>query len=238
MRAACHVAGARANPTAEIASMTSSENPEAKFLAKITTGTTHEIRNVLAIIKESAGLMEDMVRACEAGKPFRADRFVRSIDRIGAQVDRGADLMSTLNRFGHSLDNPQDLTNIHREASEVALLSGRIARQKGHKVQASEGDRSASITVNRLLFQMALFSGVECCLEQLPKPGTVVMHSDQTGGIPTIDFIGEVGDDASLPSPDEAIGWSRFVEILERLNATLEIEGAPGHFRIGFPSRT
>ena len=34
---------------------------ELEFFGKITAGITHEMKNVLAIIKKSAGLMEDIM---------------------------------------------------------------------------------------------------------------------------------------------------------------------------------
>ena len=215
--------------------MTTSENREAEFLAKITTGTTHEIRNVLAIIKESAGLIEDIVRSYEQSGSLQPDRLIRSVDRIGAQVSRGAELMSALNRFAHSLDHAQDRVDLNHEALQVALLCGRLAKQKGHRVQVLQKDQDVTLTVNRLRLQMALFAGVECCLEQLPEPGTVVMHSGRYGDIPTVDFIGEVGDGVVLPAPTEATGWNRVVEFLDLLGATVETASVPSHFRVGFP---
>jgi len=212
-----------------------SDNREARFLAKITTGTTHEIRNVLAIIKESAGLMEDMVNAFEKGRPLKADSIRRSIARIGTQVERGANLMSTLNRFGHSMDYEQDQIDLHDEASQVALLSARLAGQKGHKVEARQGKGAAEFSVNRLHLQMALFNGVECCVEQLPQPGTVVMHSGLNGGIPTTDFAGEIQGGEELPDPTEAAGWNGFVEVLEMIGATVEVRDVPCYFRVRFP---
>lgn len=212
------------------------QNREAEFLARITAGTTHEIRNVLAIIKESAGLMEDMVSAVEQGRPLEPDRLTRSLNRIGAQVDRGAELMSALNRFAHSLDHVRERTDLHQEASHVAVMCGRLARQMGHRVEAREGKASVGFTVNRMTLEMSLFAGVECCLEQLPEHGTLVMASGRQEGTPTLDFVCEVGDGITVPPPDAAPGWSRFVEMLRRMGATVETEAAPCYFRLSFPS--
>lgn len=41
--------------------MKENENSEIVFFGKITAGITHEMKNVLAIIKESSGLMEDLI---------------------------------------------------------------------------------------------------------------------------------------------------------------------------------
>lgn len=215
--------------------MSTSENREARFLAKITTGTTHEVRNVLAIIQESAGLMEDMTRSYERSGSIQPERFIRSIDRIGMQVRRGAELMSTLNRFAHSLDHDQDRIDLNQEALQVAFLCGRLAKQKGHEIEVQRNDKDINFTVNRLQLQMALFAGLECCLEQLPEPGTVVMHCSRHGDIPIVDFIDEVGRGAVLPAPNEALGWERVVEYFDLFGATLDTNCAQSHFRVAFP---
>jgi len=214
--------------------MSEHKNREAEFLAKVTTGTTHEIRNVLAIIKESAGLMEDMVAAAERGRTLQPDRLSRSIDRIAAQVERGAELMTALNRFAHGLDHAQEQIDLHREAEQVALMCGRKARRKNQEVEVKEDERGVSFAANRLRFEMALFTGVECCLEQLPEHGTVIMHSGRYGGAPALEFRCEFGEGGAAPPPEDASSWQLLLEVLDMLGATVETEGVHGHFRLRF----
>ena len=85
-----------------------------------------------------------------------------------------------------------------------------------------------------MTLEISLFAAVECCLEQLPEPGTVVMHSGRQGGTPTLDFACEVGEGVVLPSPGDAAGWSRLVDVLGLLDATVETESVPCHFRVRF----
>jgi len=212
-----------------------SENREAEFLARITTGTTHEIRKVLAIVQESAGLIEDMVHSFEKTGGLKPDRLVRSVERIAAQVNRGSDLMATLNRFAHSLDHDRERIDLDQETSQVALLCSRLARQNGHVIQVRRDPEDVGFTVNRLHLEMVLFTALECCLEQLPTPGTVVMHSGRLGGTPKVDFFAEAGQSIVLPAPTEAAGWGRLVEFLTVLGATVDTENIESHFRIGFP---
>ena len=215
--------------------MTPSENREAKFLSRITTGTTHEIRNVLAIVQESAGLIEDMVRSYEKTGTLKPDRLIRSVERIGAQVSRGAELMTTLNRFAHSIDQNRERIDLDQEAAQVALLCNRLARQKGHSIQVRREHENVSITANRLHLEMALFAGVECCLEQLPEPGTVVIHSARIAGMPAVDFFAVASENLVLPAPPEATGWPSVLECVSALGARVDTEHVESHFRIDFP---
>lgn len=38
---------------------------EIRFMGRITAGITHEMRNVLAVIRESAGLIQDLMEKCQ-----------------------------------------------------------------------------------------------------------------------------------------------------------------------------
>jgi hypothetical protein len=215
--------------------MSSADNREAAFLCKITAATTHEIRNVLAIVQESSGLIEDMVRVFEDSGKLKPERVLRSVERIGTQVNRGSDLMTALNRVAHGLDRHQDRVDLHQEATQVAILCGRLAKQKGHKIQVVENEKDVLLTANRMHLEMALFAGLECCIEQLPEPSTVIMHSGRTGDTPTVDFAIEGGIGKDLPSPTDADAWNHVVECLGLLGATAETEGLTSRFRFGFP---
>ena len=51
------------------------ERKEVVFFGKITAGITHEIKNVLAIIQESSGLMEDILAVTEDDTFSNKDKF-------------------------------------------------------------------------------------------------------------------------------------------------------------------
>jgi hypothetical protein len=80
------------------------ELEKAAFMGRITAGVTHEIKNVLAIIKESAGLMEDLFELSKDHAPPPREKFLRTLTRITEQVRRGVDLATNLNEFAHTSD--------------------------------------------------------------------------------------------------------------------------------------
>jgi C4-dicarboxylate-specific signal transduction histidine kinase len=211
------------------------ENREAAFLAKITASATHEIRNVLAIVKESAGLIQDVIHSWSQSEVPNQDKVLRSLGRIDAQVTRGADLLSNLNRFAHSLDRVQEETDLSLEAQQVALLSQRFARKKRHLVQVRSADQRLPVAVKPLELQMALFAAVECCLDQLPEASTVTIHPAREGDRASVEFIGEAGEEALLPAPSAADGWGRLVELLDDFGASIETSDTAYRFRIVLP---
>jgi len=216
--------------------MTASEDRGAAFVAQVTAGTTHEIRNILAIVKESAGLIEDLLDAFNRRGSLDQDKLMRSLGRIDAQVARGAELLSNLNRFAHVLDHDQDPIDVTREIQQVASLCQFRARGGRHLIQVQPGSQNLTLVVDPLRFQMSLFAAVGCCLEQLPEGSTVSISGDQKDGRPTVEFTGQGGDDAMLPTPTEARGWSRLVELADRLGASVEVADSAYGFRIILPA--
>ncbi len=215
--------------------MTTTENPEAAFIAKITASTTHEVRNVLAIVKESAGLIEDLVRSAGKRGPLKEDKVLRTVSRIDAQVGRGAELLSSLNRFAHSLDDDRERISLDDGAQRVASLCERFARQMRHEVRVQECGEDVTIVTSALWFQMVLFAAVECCLELLPEPGTVILGPVRHDGQPAVRLTGQVRGTPVSFEPDRAVGWDRFVGLVDRIGATVGSSGDSGGILVVFP---
>jgi len=69
---------------------------EVEFFGKITAGVTHEMKNVLAIIKEISGLMEDILAVTgEDAFPNKA-KFQNALSRILDQVRRGVNITNPI----------------------------------------------------------------------------------------------------------------------------------------------
>jgi C4-dicarboxylate-specific signal transduction histidine kinase len=216
--------------------MGTSEDREAAFVAEVTSGTTHEIRNILAIVKESAGLMEDLIHAFNRRGSLDQDKLMRSIGRIDAQVARGTELLSNLNRFAHSLDHVQDAIDVAQEIQQVASLCQFRARGRRHLLQVQPGDQNLTVLVNPFRFQMSLFAAVGCCLEQLPEGSTVLIRTDRKDDRPTVEFTGQGGAETVLPTPTEAMGWGRLLELADGLGASVEVAESAYGFRLELPA--
>lgn len=75
------------------------------FFAYVTANITHEIKNCLAIINESNGLMEDMLLMAQQGM-FAPEKFQELINQNFFQIKRANDVVGRLNWFSHSIDQP------------------------------------------------------------------------------------------------------------------------------------
>ena len=59
-----------------------------QFLGKINASISHEIKNVLAVINENAGLIKDMLIMAEKGRPLDNARINTQVEKVLAQVRR------------------------------------------------------------------------------------------------------------------------------------------------------
>jgi C4-dicarboxylate-specific signal transduction histidine kinase len=212
--------------------MSRPEDRDAAFVAEVAAGTTHEIRNILAIVKESAGLIEDLLYAFKKRGSLDQEKLTRSLGRIDAQVARGTEILSNLNRFAHSLDHARDAIDVSREIEQVVSLCQFRARRKRHVLQVQPGGHDLTLVVDPFRFQISLFAAVGCCLEQLPEGSTVSISTDRKDDRLTVEFTSEGGDETALPAPTEARGWSPLLELADCLGATVEAAESAYGFRI------
>jgi hypothetical protein len=75
------------------------------FFGSICASLSHEINNVMAIIGELNGLLEDMTASPNDDPSFDASRMRNAIERVSHQIQRGAEYVKQLNGFSHSIDN-------------------------------------------------------------------------------------------------------------------------------------
>ena len=216
--------------------MKASQHPEAAFLAAMTGSATHEVRNVLAIIKESAGLIEDMVHVFGKKGTLDPEKVYRAVDRIDVQVKRGADLLTNLNRLSHTLDSEEARVDLSHEVEQAAFLSQRFARKKGHRVVAQTSDSPVRVTVHPLHLHMALFSAMECCIEALPDGAAISLSVGTSGGCPVVEFKGSVEDGTVVAGPPCGESWDCAQLWTDALGAKVDRPESGFGIRILFPN--
>lgn len=152
------------------------ESRETAFMGKITSNMTHEIRNVLAIIKESAGLMEDVMLLAKGDPLQQADRFKRMISKILDQVDRGTLLAAELSRFAHSTDTTHAAIEVNDMLEHLVALTRRFARNRLVELGARRSHTTCTLVGDPLKIQMAVFAAIDAVLPLAPSVTTIVLQ--------------------------------------------------------------
>lgn len=149
----------------------------AAFIARLTAGATHEMRNVLAIVKESAGLVADLVEVAGPDGAPSQEKTRWALERIQLQVARGANLSTSLNRIMHGLDHDEERVELKDAALHTTALTRRFAHQRGRAIQLEEGD-AVEASASAMDVYMALVAVMEWCLERLSEGGTLVVRPE------------------------------------------------------------
>jgi C4-dicarboxylate-specific signal transduction histidine kinase len=161
-----------------------------KFFGKVTASVSHEIKNVLAIINESAGLLDDFILMAAKGKPFNQELFNALPGRIRAQVQRADGIMKNINQFAHSIDEPEMVVEVPEVVELVLALAQRYASQKGVALEAVPATGPLSLLTRPFFLENLIW----CCLDQAIKTAgkekKVLIGAQKKGNQIEITFTG------------------------------------------------
>ncbi|MGD9329703.1 MAG: hypothetical protein PVJ53_00245 [Desulfobacterales bacterium] len=76
------------------------------FFGRVNASISHELKNILAIISETAGLLGDLSEMASKGTPVDPEMLKSSTDSIMEEIQRGFTTIRQMNRFSHSVDTP------------------------------------------------------------------------------------------------------------------------------------
>jgi signal transduction histidine kinase len=211
---------------------------EVAFFGKITAGITHEIKNVLAIIQESSGLMEDILDVTEDGTFPHKDKFITSLNRISRQIQRGIDVTSRLNRFAHSPDHCPANLDLNDITEQMVLLASRFARLKNIVLESSPSDPPLIIKSDPVSLEMALFESIEILLNITGSGGKITLSPRKIQDT----FVLGVGyENTVLPEEDfmakiaSTERWASLQEIMARLGGTVKVFGLAPEILLHLP---
>ncbi len=76
-----------------------------KFFGRVTASISHELKNILAIISETAGFLNDLTELAKKGKKLELSMLENCSSSIAEDIQRGFKTIRQMNRFAHSTDN-------------------------------------------------------------------------------------------------------------------------------------
>jgi signal transduction histidine kinase len=121
-----------------------------QFFGEMTASISHDLKNVLAVINENAGLLEDLCLMAEKGRPLDLARLKRISGDVQHQVRRGNQLITHMNKFAHTTDSESLAIDLRELLELLATLSVRSASMRGVSLEVSRS--SAPVTVTTFPF--------------------------------------------------------------------------------------
>ena len=106
-----------------------------QFFGRISASVSHEIKNVLAIVNENAGLLEDFTLMADRGKPMDPARLKMMAQAVKKQVARADEIIKNMNRFAHSIDQTITSVDLVQTIELIVALTARLAAMRSVKVE-------------------------------------------------------------------------------------------------------
>jgi signal transduction histidine kinase len=176
------------------------------FFGKMVASISHEIKNVLAITNENAGLLEDLTLMAEKGMPMDPEKLKTLAGRIKKQIRRADEIVKNMNKFAHSVDKSLMSVDLGELLPSVAALSGRFASMRGVTLEPESMGISPRITTNPFLLENLVWLCTDFAMDMAGRGKTVRLIAEKTenggrirftqlealGEVPAEKFPGEV----------------------------------------------
>ena len=174
------------------------------FIGKIIASFTHEIKNHAAIIKESAGLIGDLLKLGKSSKS-ESQQYFEIISSIEEQVERTTKQCSNLNRFAHRMDMQFSQVNVNECLEDLLALLQRVANQKRITFEQDFQRDLPSIHTDPSMLQFLAFCTIEHKILKLGKNAIIIVKTTHSNGTVTVtitargDFIATDTETGTCP---------------------------------------
>ncbi|MFH1530126.1 MAG: hypothetical protein ABIK09_05245 [Pseudomonadota bacterium] len=167
------------------------------FYGAITASLSHEINNVLAIINELSGLLDDFYRAAEHGAPLNVERLKSSTQRITAQVERGQELVRRLNKFSHTVDEKQTTVVLNETVEAMTTLCRRFGTLRRVEIETNLAESSPRIEGNAFDVQHIIFRCIDMVLSASAQGDRIQIDVEPGHDVARLVFAGSSAMEAA-----------------------------------------
>ncbi len=130
------------------------------FFGSVNAAISHELKNILAIISETAGLLGDLSEMAKGGTPIDPDMLSSSTDSIIEEIQRGFITIRQMNRFSHSVDTPVTAIDLMQILDLVRNLSGYLSFTGKMHIHPVEGVTTPIVLTCPLILQAVIYQVV------------------------------------------------------------------------------
>ena len=165
-----------------------------RFFGKVSASIAHEMKNVLAILNENAGLLEDLTCAARKGSPIDPERLNRMAGNFSKQIHRADAILRNMSCFAHSVDQFNAQVDLHELARLVANLAGRPAAMRKVNLETAQPPEPVHLTTNPFLLENLVWLCLEYAVSVTSAGQTLTLTPEKTASginlhITTIDGL-------------------------------------------------
>lgn len=190
-----------------------------EYSGKLLAGFTHELKNHLAIINESNGLLQDYLLMGKVSSPDFSDKLQDICAKMEQRVQLATGMCQALNAYAHRTDNSSTSFSVNDFLQAVLVFLERFSRLKEVEIKTSIPEKHLITVTDPALLQLMVSKIVFVVLEDIgSKEKLEVSLHEEEGEI-------EIGFSCNFISKEEPIELHiNEVErlALEKLGASLK----------------
>lgn len=147
---------------------------------RLMAGFSHDMKNHLGIIRESNGLMDDIIAmgGCDEDETS-VERLRKSISAIERRVVIAANMFHHLSGFAHRPDKPHSSFQINDLVTEESIFLERFSRLRQIDVSLELREGLAAIYNDPALLQHVIYRVYILCLDQLDSGDSLIIITGQ-----------------------------------------------------------
>ncbi|HBT97559.1 MAG TPA: hypothetical protein DEB25_07995 [Desulfobulbaceae bacterium] len=191
------------------------------FFGKVSSVACHELKNILAIINENNGLLEDTVFMAQKSGAIEPERLGRVCEGIAKQIHRADELLRQVSRFAHSVDQFYGAIDLEDCCRLVVFLARRLTAAKKLTVEVEAASGAARLAGgNPFLVENLVWTALLEAMQFCENGGTLRLVPGERNGQPMVAFCGlnRLNEDFCSVSP--------LAELLSAASASWEIHGS------------
>ncbi len=151
-----------------------------QFFGKMTASISHEIKNVLAVINENAGLLEDLARMADEGAAIEPQRLKNMSRTVMKQVSRADAIMNNMNRLAHSVDESIKTIDLNDLLELLVALSNRFASMRGVGIQSKRNQGPVKLRTSPFFLMNLLWLCLDFAMDAAGEDKIVELVTQKT----------------------------------------------------------
>lgn len=187
------------------------------FFGAITASVSHELNNVVSIIQQTSGLLEDLLYSSQSGPPIENERLQRIVDGINQQTVRGVGIIGRFNYFAHTVDNPVQEYELNKTLDNLVGLCGRFADMKRVKLEANLSGQDIPMSGSPFNVQQIVFLYLKRMLAVAERDDTIVVTSGSNGS------GAEIVVEGPAKVPEDGFDEAYVRMLVDRVNGSISL---------------
>lgn len=198
------------------------------FFGRTNRFISHELKNILAIISETLGLIDELLELAETGKTLKPGKLRSLSESVLEEVDRANEIIRNMNAFGHSVDAFLGEIDINRTITLMIGLLRLDPSSRDTEIHFSECDtrpiQNSPFFLGSLIYRLLNYSHINA----RPEKKIRVAVTPNANGI-RMTFTGIIEKNRSLLASETEI-------LAGAISAGISFDDSAGEMYLDLPA--